>query len=149
MCVSQKMFGLHRELVLPSRNIKHHSFATTNASTLESLRVYLGYWSAVAPGIAPPANQTAKLIVNTTMSTQFGIANHTTTLWRIDETHANPLKAFLEMGSPTSPSSTQLARLKSSSIVLQNKCWLWSPSSQVSVQLWTGWNLLRLRSRLK
>ena len=93
----------------------------TSASPLATLRLYLGFWSVVANGIAPPANRTVSVSVASTMSrTELETASSagpTATLWRIDASHANPLAAWQAMGSPAVPSKKQLASLIATSVV--------------------------------
>ena len=103
------------------------AFATVNTSSgleaMSTLRVYLGFWSVLANGAAPPANRTVSLKVAAVVSgarapaADADGAATTATLWRIDAAHANPLAAWQAMGSPDSPSAAQLASLIASSVV--------------------------------
>jgi len=118
---------------------------------LSTLRLYLGFWSVVASGIAPPANRTISVTVATTMSLPdlaaaaaaaaattggdgavvdgvdgvdgVGVNSvaTTATVWRIDSLNASPLAAWEAMGSPAVPSKEQLASLIAASVVHPEK----------------------------
>ena len=124
--------------------------ASAGGALLSTLRLYLGFWSVVATGIAPPANRTVAVSVATTSTVanlaaaaaaaataRGGVAgavagtgtgaetDHsvttTATVWRIDGSNANPLAAWEGMGSPAVPSKEQLADLIAASVVHPQK----------------------------
>ena len=90
----------------------------TTTIPLDTLRLYLGFWSVVYEGLAPPAARSVAVSVAASLprvAASAVVGATTATVWTIDEDHANPLAAWKAMGSPAVPSKAQLASLIASS----------------------------------
>jgi len=95
-----------------------------NATT--SLRVYLSFWAVQVEGAPPLPNRTVSLTINfadlltENAGTKADLHSRLPGLayqYVIDEQHANPHQAWLNMGSPAHPNATELSKLLASSVI--------------------------------
>ena len=91
------------------------ALATTAASPGAGAPVFLSFWTNGGP---------ASNLDNRSVTVKFGgtgtghpadAASATVSVWTIDESHANPLAAWVAMGSPAVPSPEQLKTLMAAS----------------------------------